>query len=46
MGIEGVCEDIIIMLGMNEKKGSDGYQIEGLVDWASKNYCKIKVSSS
>lgn len=46
MGNEGVCEDIIIMLGMDERKGSVGSQIEGLVDWASKNYCKIKVSSS
>lgn len=46
MGIEGVCEDIIIMLGMDGRKGADGYQIGGLVDWDSKNYYKINISSS
>lgn len=48
-GIEGVYEDIIIIIDMDRKKNrkeADGYEVEGLVDWTSKNYCKVNVSAN
>lgn len=42
-GIEGVCEDIIIMLDMGgeSRKGVDNNKERGSVDWTSKNYRKV-----
>lgn len=42
-GIEGVCEDIIIMLDMGgeSRKGVDNNKVGGSVDWTSKNYRKV-----
>ena len=40
-GIEGVCEDIMLDMGGESRKGVDNNKVGRSVDWTSKNYSKV-----
>lgn len=33
-------------MGRKNMKEADGYEVEGLMDWTSNNYCKVNASAS